>query len=174
VVVEFSEEEMLALIIESMKLNATPDAFAVNFEPDSMKAQVDIGVFLQAVQESSAEAETNDFSGLKGTYAGFELGTSADGSTLEFKGFSLGNSVLDPIINSLLTEEIKADISKQIQDSLSGGTTDPGAQDSGIRKLEFLKDAISITFEYSEEIPVDDLPIEDFDDFNWEDYELEQ
>lgn len=157
-VMNLTEEEMLALLVDGMKITDDPGAVGVDIEDSYMKLEIELEALLTAMSEGSEQQQ--DFSALNEIYVSIELGTTEDNSLLTFEGLSLGNTVLDPIINSILTEEIKQGISKSIQDSISGQSTDPSLGDSGIRKLVFIEDAVEMYMEIDLEgldLPVDEM-----------------
>jgi hypothetical protein len=139
--VVYSEKEFVALLLSAFNASDKPLALGVDFEDSYMKVQFDIGVILNTMQESDTSAtEKSDFSDLEGYYATLEFTTNDDGSKLIFENFSLGNTVLDPIINSMLTQENKDSISQSIEESMGSSSEGSGS----IRSIKFLKDSIEI------------------------------
>lgn len=163
-VLTMSEEEVLALLVDAMKLSSNADSVGVNIESAYMKFEVDLGELLTIMNEGSEQPQ--DFSAFKGTYISIELTNTLDGN-ISFQSISLGNSVLDPIINSLLTDEAKENLSQQLQDSFSGQSSDPEAPDSGLRKIIFIEDAVELYLE----VPEEGLEIPDDEMYLYEDYE---
>jgi hypothetical protein len=147
--VQYSEEEFVASLLSAFNATDKPLAIGVDFEESYMKVQFDIGVIMASMQEADTTAEEQaDFSGLEGYYATLEFTTNEDGSKLIFENFSLGNTVLDPFINSMLTQENKDSISKSIQESM-GARSEDGS--GSIKSIKFLKDAIEIVLYGGEE-----------------------
>jgi len=156
--VQYSEQEFVASLLSAFNASDKPLAIGVDFEEAYMKVQFDIGVILASMEETDTSVEEPaDFSGLEGYYATLEFTTSDDGSKLIFENFSLGNTVLDPFINSMLTQENKDSISESIQESM-GTSSEDGS--GSIKSIKFLKDAIEIELYGGEEAGSTDVSLD--------------
>lgn len=145
------EKEFLATLVSGIETEVDPNAFGLDFENKSGKFEVDFSVLAAALKSDPQFSEQISFDpkDVKGVYITIELSNDIEGN-LVFENLSLGNTVLDPIVNSFMTPDVKQGLSKSIQEAFSGGatgTSEGEASEMKIKKVEFVKDAIKLTYE---------------------------
>jgi len=159
----YTEEQFLASMIEGLQVQDKAGSIGIDFEENVGKFEVEMSVLVEALKADPTMSEQVNLKpeDVKGLYLTIQLSNDSEGQ-LVFDQLSLGNSALDPIMNSLFTPEVKDQITQSIQDALSGatsGTTDVTTGDTTegsteepqtvLRKIEFKKDAVKFTFETS-------------------------
>ena len=159
----YTEEQFLASMIEGLQAQDKSGSIGIDFEENVGKIEIEMSLLVEAMKSDPTVSEQVNLKpeDVKGLYLTIQLSNDSEGQ-LVFDQLSLGNSALDPIMNSLFTPEVKDQITQSIQDALSGatsGTTDVTTGDTTegsteepqtvLRKIEFKKDAVKFTFETS-------------------------
>lgn len=163
--VTITEKQFLASIVSGMGTDIDPNALGLDFENNRAKFEIDFSVLAAALKNDPQFAEQISFKpeDVKGVYITMELSNDSEGN-LVFENLSLGNTVLDPIVNIFFTPEVKQGLSKSLQDAFSGDSATAGADgetaetdEMSLRKVEFLKDTIKMSYEmnpsFTPEIP---------------------
>ena len=154
----YTEEQFLASMIEGLQVQDKAGSIGIDFEENVGKFEVEMSVLVEALKADPTMSEQVNLKpeDVKGLYLTIQLSNDSEGN-LVFDQLSLGNSALDPILNSFFTPELKKELTQSIQDGLSGATSDTTdtTEDTTeepqtvLRKVEFKKDAVKLTFENS-------------------------
>ncbi len=154
----YTEEQFLASMIEGLQAQDKSGSIGIDFEENVGKIEIEMSLLVEAMKSDPTVSEQVNLKpeDVKGVYITLQLSNDSEGN-LVFDQLSLGNSALDPILNSFFTPELKKELTQSIQDGLSGATSDTTdtTEDTTeepqtvLRKVEFKKDAVKLTFENS-------------------------
>lgn len=154
----YTEEQFLASMIEGLQVQDKAGSIGIDFEENVGKIEIEMSLLVEAMKSDPTVSEQVNLKPMdvKGVYITLQLSNDSEGN-LVFDQLSLGNSALDPILNSFFTPELKKELTQSIQDGLSGATSDTTdtTEDTTeepqtvLRKVEFKKDAVKLTFENS-------------------------
>lgn len=118
----FSEEEVLALLISNMNLDATPGAVGVKIEGGKARLEMELSALAEAVNAANQSSDTEiSVSGLKGAYARIDFTEATNGKGLVVSDISLGNGVADMLMKNFMIESLSSVIDKALEDSFGTG-----------------------------------------------------
>lgn len=141
---QFSEKEFLAFLFKGSNITDNPNAFAVDFEKDNMKLEVNLGSVLKATEPNS------EYKGLEELYASIDLSANSSGKAVSVNKVSVGNQALDSLFGEVLRQSFDQSFNEMLTGSVSEGTS--------IKSIVIDKDVITITLEST--LPVSPTPFD--------------
>lgn len=147
VTMTLSEKDILAMAIDALGIQNTPDKVGVKITPTSLKLEIGLDALVNAENISnnvgpsstSGMTDTPTISGLEKIFASITLGVAADGKTITVQDLSVGNGFIDSILGS----SFKQGFEKSLQDNFVSGLE---GNDLKLEKIVLADGQVSLTF----------------------------
>jgi hypothetical protein len=151
VILTLDEKELLALIVDGMQIQQTPDKVGVKITPGDLKMDIELGTVIRLINASNTSGSQIDVgTAFDNVYGSLEFGTTADGKNLTIKKFSTGNSLIDSLIPADVIKSMEKGIQDQLAQSFSTGE---GGISIAIENITFSQGSVSIELKQADQVP---------------------